>query len=105
MARFAHGLPALQMREDSSWLQRLGPPPPEVAFSCWWSCCDNIVFPFPVATLPGQHAHRLDDVAHVQLVFDERVWRFCLELRERLQDAEVCRATSPGSSASAAMVG
>lgn len=105
MARFAHGLPALQMRTESPWLQRLGPPSSDVPFSCWWSCCDNIVFPFPVATLPGQHAHRLDDVAHVQLVFDERVWRFCLELRERLQDAEVCRATSPGSSASAAMVG
>ncbi len=110
MARFAHGLPALQMREDSSWLQRLGPPPPEVAFSCWWSCCDNIVFPSPVATLPGQDAHRLDDVAHVQLVFDERVWRFCLALRERLEAAGSCsadsyRATSPGSSASAATVG
>lgn len=110
MARFAHGLPALQMRTDSPWLQRLGPPPSDVPFSCWWSCCDNIVFPFPVATLPGQDAHRLDDVAHVQLVFDERVWRFCLALRERLQAADSCsadsyRATSPGSSASAATVG
>ncbi len=110
MARFAHGLPALQMRTDSPWLQRLGPPPSDVPFSCWWSCCDNIVFPSPVATLPGQDAHRLDDVAHVQLVFDERVWRFCLALRERLQAADSCsadsyRATSPGSSASAATVG
>lgn len=105
MARFAHGLPAIQMREDSSWLQRLGSPPSDVAFSCWWSCCDNIVFPFPVATLPGQDAHRLDDVAHVQLVFDERVWRFCLELRERLQAAVAGSANSPGSSVSAAMVG
>ncbi len=110
MARFAHGLPALQMRTDSAWLQRLGPPPSDVPFSCWWSCCDNIVFPSPVATLPGQDAHRLDDVAHVQLVFDERVWRFCLALRERLQAADSCsadsyRATSPGSSASAATVG
>lgn len=85
LARFAHGLPARDMREGSEWLQRLGPPPDDVGFSCWWSVCDNIVFPAPVATLPGRAAHRLDDVAHVQLVFDERVWRFCLELRERLQ--------------------
>jgi pimeloyl-ACP methyl ester carboxylesterase len=105
MARFAHGLPALQMREDSPWLQRLGPPPSEVDFSCWWSCCDNIVFPSPVATLPGQDAYRLDDVAHVQLVFDERVWHFCLALRERLQAAVAGSDTSPGSSTSAATVG
>lgn len=111
MARFAHGLPALEMRQASAWLRGLGPPPPEVAFSCWWSACDNIVFPPPVATLPGQDAHRLDDVAHVQLVFDERVWRFCLALRERLQADAVDAgaysgsAASPGSSASAAIVG
>lgn len=85
MARFAHGLPALDMREDGPWLRRLGPPPAQVPFSCWWSTCDNIVFPAPVAMLPGSDGHRLDDVAHVQMVFDERVWRFCLGLRERLQ--------------------
>lgn len=104
-ARFAHGLPALEMRQDSAWLHRLGPPPQEVAFSCWWSTCDNIVFPAPVATLPGQDEYCLDDVAHVQLVFDERVWRFCLELRERLQAGTSYSATSPGSKASAATVG
>lgn len=92
MARFAHGLPGVDMREDADWLRRLGPPPGDVPFSCWWSTCDNIVFPAPVATLPGRDAHRLDDVAHVQMVFDERVWRFCLALRQQLQAG----AAAPG---------
>ncbi len=91
MARFAQGLPALDMREEGEWLRRLGPPPEDVPFSCWWSACDNIVFPAPVATLPGCEALGLDDVAHVQLVFDERVWRHCIGLREQLQAAPARR--------------
>ncbi|MDR0224983.1 MAG: alpha/beta fold hydrolase [Burkholderiaceae bacterium] len=109
MARFAHGLPARDMRPQGDWLRRLGPPPGDVPFSCWWSACDNIVFPGTLATLPGREAHGLDDVAHVQLVFDERVWQHCLQLHARLDaaapDAYTAMGVSPGSSASAATVG
>lgn len=45
LARFAQRLPAVEMREGSDWLQRLGPPPEDVPFSCWCSSSDNIVFP------------------------------------------------------------
>ncbi|MFT3777556.1 MAG: alpha/beta hydrolase [Ottowia sp.] len=85
LARFAGRLPGLQMRQDSEWLRQLPAAPPEVPFTCWWTACDNIVFPWPAATLPGSAEQALGDVAHVQLAFDARVWRFCLALRQRLQ--------------------
>jgi pimeloyl-ACP methyl ester carboxylesterase len=87
LARFAHHLPGRDMREHSPWLQRLGPPGPEVAFSCWCSRSDNIVFPPDLARLAGSEVHVVDDAAHLQLLFDARVWAYCLALRERLQNA------------------
>lgn len=85
LARFAHGLPAVDMREGSAWLQQLGLPAGDVPFSCWCSSSDNIVFPPSLATLPGAQLHQVDDAAHMQLLFDERVWAYCLQLREQLQ--------------------
>ncbi|WP_225785293.1 triacylglycerol lipase [Xenophilus sp. Marseille-Q4582] len=44
-------------------------------FTCWYSLCDNIVFPAARACLPGarhRSAHRL---AHVELVFDAELRR------------------------------
>ena len=87
LARFAYCLPALDMREHSPWLQRLGPPGPDVAFSCWCSRSDNIVFPPDLAQLAGSEVHVVDDAAHMQLLHDARVWAYCLALRERLQGA------------------
>ena len=88
LARFSRSLPAHEMRQDSDWLRQLAGAPAEVPFTCWWSACDNIVFPWPVATLPHSAEQSLTDVAHVQLAFDERVRRFCLALRQRLQEGE-----------------
>lgn len=85
LGRFAHGLPAVDMREGSAWLQQLGLPPGDVRFTCWCSSSDNIVFPPNLATLPGAQLHQVDDAAHMQLLFDERVWADCLQLREQLQ--------------------
>lgn len=87
LARFAQRLPAMDMREGSAWLQQLGPPPADVAFSCWCSSSDNIVFPPDLATLPQAQRHQVDDAAHMQLLFDKRVWRYCLQLRAQLQAA------------------
>ncbi|WP_051303317.1 esterase/lipase family protein [Comamonas composti] len=86
LARFVNRLPGLDMREGGEWLQRLGPPARDVDFTCWWSSCDNIVFPVPVASLEGHEQHGLADLAHMQLIYDARVWQFCLELRQKLQD-------------------
>ena len=85
LARFAQRLPAVDMREGSDWLQRLGPPPQDVSFSCWCSSSDNIVFPPDLAILPNAQCHQVDDAAHMQLLFDPRVWLHCLQLQAQLQ--------------------
>ena len=87
LARFAQRLPAVDMREGSDWLQQLGQPPADVPFSCWCSSSDNIVFPPDLASLPQAQLHQVEDAAHMQLLFDARVWRHCLQLREQLQEA------------------
>lgn len=91
LARWARRLPAVDMRESSDWLQQLGPLPAEVGMSCWSSDCDNIVFPSHLATLAGAKNYQVDDAAHMQLLFDERVWQHALQLREQLQNkAQPC---------------
>lgn len=87
LARFAHRLPAVDMREGCAWLQQLGWPPDDVLFSCWCSSSDNIVFPPDLAMLPGAQLHQVQDAAHMQLLFDERVWVHCLQLHEQLQSS------------------
>ena len=45
------------MRMNSAWLQALKaqePPGRAKLFVCWYSNCDNIVFPATVAVLPGR---------------------------------------------------
>ncbi|MEG0054192.1 MAG: alpha/beta fold hydrolase [Comamonas sp.] len=84
LARFARRLPARDMREGSDWIDRLGWPPDAVRFSCWASRSDNIVFPPDLALLPGAEQHLLEDVAHMQLLFDERLWRACLQTHAQL---------------------
>ena len=85
LGRFAHSLPARDMREASAWLQALGPLPAEVGMSCWCSSSDNIVFPPPLAVMTGAAQHQVEDAAHMQLLFDQRVWQHCLQLRAQLQ--------------------
>lgn len=84
LARFARRLPACDMCEGSDWIDGLGWPPESVGFSCWASRSDNIVFPPDLALLPGAEQHLLEDVAHMQLLFDERLWRACLQTHARL---------------------
>ena len=85
LARFARRLPASDMREAADWLQQLGPLPAGVSMSCWCSSSDNIVFPPALAAIEGAQLHQVEDAAHMQLLFDERVWQHCLQLREQLQ--------------------
>lgn len=72
-SRLANGR---QMRLESEWLQALarqGDPCRDVAFTCWYSNCDNIVFPPSTATLPGADNRLVRGVAHVDLGFHPRV--------------------------------
>jgi len=69
---------ARQMRPDSGWLQlleRAESPARRALFSCWYSDCDNIVFPAANARLEGAQNRLVPGLAHVQLAFDEGVVR------------------------------
>ena len=100
LAWFAHRLPAVDMREHSGWIEALGEPPADVRFTCWASRSDNIVFPSNLAVLAGHASHVVDDAAHMQLLFDERVWQDCLQTRAHLQ-ARVQAAVCGGEAGSA----
>ena len=78
LARFAFSPNVGQMRRDSRWLQGLAKREPGARyanFTCFFSHCDNIVFPASTATLPGAQNRHVGGVAHVQLARDEVVFR------------------------------
>lgn len=62
---------AREMQQGSGWLQRLREaeaPGLYRHFTCFWSHCDNIVFPASTATLPGADNRHVPAVAHVDLI-------------------------------------
>ena len=76
LARFGHLPNSRQMRRQSEWREVLERDVDESAharFTCWYSNCDNIVFPASTATLRGADNKLVVGVAHVELAFDERV--------------------------------
>lgn len=83
LARFSRRANGRQMHLRSDWLQRLlaeeaqWTPP---AFTCWYSNCDNVVFPPSTATLPAADNRFVPGEAHVGLAFHPEVMRESLEL-------------------------
>lgn len=76
LARLSSTPNGRQMQLDSAWLQALAAqsdPTWHARFTCWWSDCDNIVFPAPTAALPGADNRFCGGAAHVALAFDARV--------------------------------
>ncbi len=72
LARFGYGPNNLQMRLLSEWNAQLDHDMPEgrhALFTCWYSNCDNIVFPTSTATLTGADNRLVRGAAHVQLAF------------------------------------
>lgn len=83
MARLGHGASARQMRPGSAWLQRLAQDEvriPSVPFTCWYSNCDNIVFPVSTAARAGADNRFVPGQPHVALAFDARVLHETLRL-------------------------
>lgn len=77
LARFGHTRNARQMRIKSDWLQQLAasePPSRYARFTCFFSHCDNIVFPASTATLPGAQNRHVPGTAHVHLAFRQQVF-------------------------------
>ncbi len=83
LARFGHGPNARQMRLLADWHGQLDldmPADRHTRFTCWYSNCDNIVFPTSTATLPGADNRLICGAAHVQLAFVEEVMTTTLRM-------------------------
>jgi triacylglycerol lipase len=77
LARFALTRNSQQMRRHSRWLEALAAQEPAGRarhFTCFYSHCDNIVFPPMTATLAGADNRHLPGVAHVHMVEHPEPW-------------------------------
>lgn len=83
LARFGHGENSRQMCLASSWhagLNHAVSRGRDVQFTCWYSDCDNIVFPASNATLLGASNRLIPGVGHVQMAFLPVVMQTTLDL-------------------------
>jgi triacylglycerol lipase len=77
LSRFGLAPNTRQMRWSSEWIQRLAsrePPHRFDRFTCFYSHCDNVVFPASTATLPGADNRHLSATAHVHMAGHEDVF-------------------------------
>ena len=82
LGQFSHAVNGRQMRLAGDWvtaLQREEPARRAALFTCWYSNCDNIVFPASTAALPGADNRFVPGLAHVQMAFDPAVVQACME--------------------------
>ncbi len=83
LAQLGHGRNARQMQLGSRWLAQLAADEaqlPRVPFVCWYSDCDNVVFPVATATLAHADNRLLQGRAHVALAFDDQLVQQTLAL-------------------------
>jgi triacylglycerol lipase len=74
LGRFSHVRNGQQMRLNGPWVADLAQRAHErVPFTCWYSNCDNIVFPASTGTLPGADNRHVPGVAHVDLAFQAQL--------------------------------
>lgn len=99
MGRFSRRANGLQMRLQSDWLGELArheagrPLPPT---TCWYSNCDNIVFPAATAMLAHADNRFVPGQPHVALAFHPQVIDGCMALLQRVdarQGESVTRVT------------
>ncbi len=77
LARFALSRNSSQMSQPSRWLQALAASEPAgraARFTCFYSHCDNIVFPPSTATLAGADNRHLPGVPHVHMADRPEPW-------------------------------
>ena len=83
MARRGFGTNVQQMRPGNAWLDALAASTSTLMrerFVCFWSNCDNIVFPTQNATLAGASNHHLPATPHVQMAYHPAVFAEVLRL-------------------------
>jgi pimeloyl-ACP methyl ester carboxylesterase len=73
LARISRVPNGTQMRIGGAWLRELGTPPAPAAFTCWYSNCDNVVFPASTATLAGADNRLVTGAGHIDLAFRHEV--------------------------------
>ncbi len=76
LADFSPTANGMQMRVGSDWLRRLASretPARRRLFTCWYSNCDNIVFPASTASLPDADNRLVQGQPHVGMAFDAKV--------------------------------
>ncbi|MES2941100.1 MAG: alpha/beta fold hydrolase [Pseudomonadota bacterium] len=77
LARFSRVSNGRQMRPRNPWLLALQAAEAKASlppFTCWYSNCDNVVFPPQCATFPGADNRLLPGAAHVDLAFRPEVF-------------------------------
>jgi hypothetical protein len=90
MGRFSQRTNGRQMRLHSAWLRELAqhearqPLPPT---TCWYSNCDNIVFPSGTAMLDCAENRFVPGQPHVALAFAPQVLEDCTDLLRRIDAA------------------
>jgi pimeloyl-ACP methyl ester carboxylesterase len=83
LADLSHTPNGMQMRVGSDWLARLASremPARRRLFTCWYSNCDNIVFPASTAKLPDADNRLVQGQPHVGMAFDAKVMDEALAL-------------------------
>lgn len=83
LARYSRSLNGTQMRMDSAWLRKLRQSESDTIyrrFTCFFSDCDNVVFPIRNATLPGADNRCVKGSAHVRMAYETRVYAEVLRL-------------------------
>ncbi|HSV37008.1 MAG TPA: alpha/beta fold hydrolase [Ramlibacter sp.] len=76
LGRFSHLANGRQMRLHGDWVSALaghGEARDHAGFTCWYSNCDNVVFPATTATLEGADNRFIGGLAHVEMAFHPRV--------------------------------
>jgi len=95
LARFAGTMNAREMRQQSPWLQTLARREPAgraARTTCFYSHCDNIVFPAQCATLPGADNRHVPGCAHVHLADHPLPWAAVQALLQALVPAPAAAA-------------
>jgi triacylglycerol lipase len=73
LGRFATTTNGRQMRLQSQWLAKLAESENSLTyqkFTCYYSNCDNIVFPASTGMLPGADNRHVPGIAHVALAYN-----------------------------------
>lgn len=81
-AQHSRAVNGRQMALGGEWVQQLRRSEPQghaALFTCWYSNCDNMVFPVSTAMLAGADNRFVPGVAHMQLAFHPPVVQACLE--------------------------